>query len=173
MWMIQTLMILFPPLIDRGRQAAHVKLFWAVGSFSRSGPPVSGCLSLLLPPYTLFLASVTSLQDGDKCNAKDMKRSGSELATAVHWSAVRNWLRNDGARYKKRDDKVLYDVFGMVCSPKSYKNVTFKTSKPERWQKVRRQVYIQFTGRRQCGQSTFSSELMLSANPNTDKTLFP
>lgn len=73
----------------------------------------------------------------------------------------------------KRDDKVLYDVFGMVCSPKSYKNVTFKTSKPERWQKVRRQVYIQFTGRRQCGQSTFSSELMLSANPNTDKTLIP
>lgn len=85
MWVIQTLMILFPPLIDRGGQAAHVKLFWADGSFSRSSPLWLWLIPLLLPPHTLFRASVTSLQDGDKSNTKDKKRSRSELATAVHW----------------------------------------------------------------------------------------
>lgn len=78
------------PLSDRPWKA-HVKLFWADGTFSRSSPLRLWLFSLLPPPpHTLFRASVTSLQDCDKSNAKDMKRSRSELATAVHWWAVRD-----------------------------------------------------------------------------------
>lgn len=88
MWMIQTLMILFPPLIDRGRQAAREAILsgW---EFLQIWP---SRLWLPFPPAAAiyFVPGITSLQDGDKCNAKDMKRSGSELATAVHRSAVRD-----------------------------------------------------------------------------------